>query len=100
MDERPVILGCSLEADEFRSRREAWDQLASAVVDRAWTEDGFRVRFEPADGVSESLRDLVAAEQDCCGWATWSVADEGGCPVLDVGGPADRVGTLAAAFGL
>ncbi len=100
MEEQPSIPGCSLPDDELRSRREAWNQLASAIVDRARTDGGFKVRFERADGVSESLRDLVAAERECCEWATWAVAEEGGHSVLEVGGPPDRVGTLAAAFGL
>ncbi len=100
MDDRLTILGCSLPDDEFRSRRAAWSHLESAVVDQAWTHAGFRVRFERTDGVSESLRELAAAEEDCCGWATWAVAEEGGYSVLEVRGPADRISQLAAAFGL
>ncbi len=100
MSEHHEILDCSLSPPELANRRVAWTDLEPLVVDRTRTEEGFRVRFQREPGVSESLRALVEAEGDCCGWASWEMADEEAYSVLQVNGPPEKIGTLAAAFGL
>ena len=100
MDERQDVVGCSLSAPELVERRTAWKDVEPSLVDRVRTEDGFRVRFRRDPGVAESLRVLVDAEGDCCGWASWDVADERDHAVLQVTGPPERIASLASAFGL
>lgn len=100
MDEQRITLECTLSTDELLDRRAAWSDLAATLVDRAWTDKGFRLGFRREAGVPESLRALVVAERNCCGWASWTLTDEGDCSVLEVTGPAEKIATLAAAFGL
>ena len=58
------------------------------------------MRFHRRPGIAETLRTLVAAERECCGWASWAVSDSGRYAVLDVTGPPEQIGPLARAFGL
>ncbi len=85
---------------DLAARLDAWRGLEAARVDGQRTEGGFRVRFRGEPTVYESLRTLVAAERDCCGWARWEVMEEDGWSVLEVAGPPGRIGALATAFGL
>ena len=96
--EQPRDLECTLGPEELVDRRAAWGEVAAALVERVRTEKGFRARFRRSPGMSDALSALVAAERDCCGWASWALSDEGNCVVLDVTGPPDRIGALAAAF--
>lgn len=70
------------------------------MVERVRTPDGFRLVLRAEPGIGDSLRALVAREQQCCGWASWAVSDDGRQLVLDVTGPAPRIDNLAGAFGL
>lgn len=100
VDQHQGIAGCSLTPLELVDRQAEWQDVAPAVIDRGPVEGGFRVRFRQDPGVAEALRALVAAEGGCCGWASWRLTDQGACIVLEVTGPADRIGSLATAFGL
>ena len=93
-------LSCSLTPDELDDRRTAWRRVGEAVVGGERTEDGFAVRYRRGPGVADTLRTLAAAERDCCGWASWNVTDTGDACVLEVTGPPEQIGPLAAAFGL
>lgn len=99
MEEQPELV-CSLAPEQLVDRRAAWDDVAAALVDRVRTDNGFRLRFRRSTDTSQTLRALVTAERDCCGWASWALTDEGDCLVLEVTGPAERIGALAAAVGL
>ena len=96
--EQRLDLECTLGPEELVDRGAAWGDVAAAVVDRVRTENGFRARFRRSPAISDALGALVAAERDCCGWASWALSDEGNCVVLEVTGPPDRIGALAAAF--
>lgn len=100
MDDQQEIRGCTLSNPELIDRRAAWKDVEPALVDRVRTEEGFRVRFRSDPGVAERLRALVDAEGDCCGWASWELADEEDYAVLQVNGPRERIASLAVAFGL
>jgi hypothetical protein len=78
-------------------RGEEWRALRPLLRSRRRTGEGFRLTFEPA--ARERIEQLAAAEQSCCGWATWSVSAPADRVVLDVTGPHDQVDALAAAFG-
>ena len=100
MNSTPRSLGCALTVDQLDDRRAAWMRLEPAIVDRTPTEGGFRIRFRPGAAAGEVLRNLVAGERQCCGWASWAVTETEGSWVLDVTGPADRIAPLASAFGV
>jgi hypothetical protein len=100
MDEQRGVFGCSLSAAELADRRQAWEAMAAARLDGVREEGRLRVRFRGQPGVPESLRALVVAERDCCGWARWEVTAEGDASVLEVSGPPGRIGALAGVFGL
>jgi len=100
MNDDPPIPGCALSAPELFDRRAAWRDVAPALVDGVRSPGWFRARFRPDPGVPESLRALIDAEGDCCGWASWTLADEEEYSVLEVTGPPERILSLAAAFGL
>ncbi len=60
-----------------------------------------QVRYPDAPGVLTQLRALAAAEQTCCAFATWSVTQVEGHPVLTVRAPAgapEAVEPIAALF--
>lgn len=99
-DDQGEIAGCGLSASQLVDRQAAWRGLEPARVDLARIDGGFRVRFRHDPGVPETLQALVDAEGRCCGWASWVVADDEGCSVLEVTGPPEGIGRLAAAFGL
>ncbi len=78
-----------------------WQQLAvraNPVARR--TGPVLEVQFQSGPGVQEELELLAAAEQQCCSFATWTVAvDE---PLLRVTAPVDApeaVTPIARAFG-
>ncbi len=100
MDDQLEMLECTLSATEMADRRAAWAALKAARVDSMPSEAGFRIRYRSQPGISESLRTLATAEGACCGWADWEVSEEGGFAVLEVTGPAGKIGVLADAFGL
>lgn len=100
MGQNQEIDGCSLSAPAMADRREAWLAVDAVVLERGRIDGGFRLRYRHDPGVADVLRDLVEAEQHCCAWASWRLADEELVSVLEVTGPPDRISGLAAAFGL
>jgi hypothetical protein len=61
----------------------------------------YEVHWPAEPGVRDELDELVAAERDCCGFASWNVARQGDEIVLRVsssGGRVDEVAALAAIF--
>ncbi len=58
-----------------------------------------RICFRPEPGAEDELRALVAAETECCPWATWTVERSTGTIVLDVRSTAAGVAALHAMFG-
>ena len=96
MDETTPV-ACSLTAADLAAQGKRWEQLiARAMTDRAETADGLRICFRP--GAEEELRALVAAETECCPWATWMVERDAGTIVLDVRSTAQGIATLRGMF--
>ena len=73
--------------------------LGAARTGRAQTADGVRLSFRPGPGTEDELRALVAVENECCAWATWTVGLTAGEIVLDVHATAEGIATLHAMFG-
>ncbi len=92
------LFACALPAREFAERARAWHEVASLVVHRERSDDGFRIVY--ARLALGDLKALVAAERSCCGWATWSLRSDESTVTLEVSGPSKPLAALAATFGL
>jgi hypothetical protein len=98
-DTGPVA--CTLTPAGLAAQAGRWGRLiAGAVVGRTGTHDGVRLSFRSEPGTEDELRALVAAENECCSWATWTVDTSTGTTVLDVRSSGDGVATLYTMFGL
>jgi hypothetical protein len=97
-------LACTLGPEDGRSRLLRWQRLHEASAPVARLVGGrLEVRYQPGPGVRVELAELAAAEQTCCSFATWSVSEVQGHPVLHVVSPADTpeaVAFIAALFGV
>ena len=92
-------VACSLTRAGLAERAGRWARLAAgAMTGRERTGHGIRVGFRPGPGTEEELRALVAAETECCSWATWTVHADGTQLVLDVRSAGHGVAALHAMF--
>jgi hypothetical protein len=92
-------VACTLAPAELAGQSQRWERLiAQARTERTETAVGLRMSFR-LEAESE-LRALVAAETECCAWATWTVERDAGVIVLAVRSTAEGVATLHALFGL
>jgi hypothetical protein len=98
-----VPVACTLTPDDVPARMRRWQLLRERAAPVAELHDGrLEVRYVGGDGVLDELRELAAAEQACCAFATWSVADHDGGPSLLVAAPdqPEALAGVAALFGL
>src|SRR5260370_31301808 len=94
-----IPVACSLTSADLAAQSERWTQLAArALLERAETTEGLRISFRPEPGVEDELRALVAIENQCCGWADWTVKTSAGEGTLDVPAAADGTAALDAVF--
>jgi hypothetical protein len=98
MTEPSDAIPCELSEPVRDERGSEWRSLRPWVRSRVRTDVGFRLTFDAK--ARERIEQLAAAEQSCCGWATWSVSAGSDQVVLDVSGPQVPVDALAAAFGV
>ena len=90
-------IACTLTPAGLAARGDRWHRLlAREMTERAETSDGLRICFRPE--AEEELRALVAAETECCPWATWTVERDAGTIMLDVRSTAEGVATLHRMF--
>ena len=90
-------VACTLTLAELAAQGGRWRRLvARAMTERAETSDGLRICFRAE--AEEELRALVAAETECCPWATWTVEPDAGTIVLDVRSIDEGVATLHGLF--
>jgi hypothetical protein len=81
-------LACSLDAGALAERRGRWEAVSSrALADRSRVDGGVRLRYRAEPGIADELRELVRLEGECCAFLSFSLHEEGGFVVLDVGGP-------------
>ena len=94
-------IACSLNADALEARRRRWHSLGSrALIDQHATESGVRQRYRPDPDVERELRELVALEGDCCGFARWEVHAADGSLELEVSADGEGAAALHEMFGL
>jgi len=96
---RTMPVACSLTSADLAAQAGRWEQLAArAMTGRAETAHGLRISFCPEDGAEDELCKLIAVENECCGWADWTVRTGGGLLVLDVRSTGDGIATLHSMF--
>jgi MerR family transcriptional regulator, copper efflux regulator len=67
-------VACTLGGDGMKARAQMWRAVtAAALRTRSATSTGVRLEFDPDLETAHTLLDLVAAERDCCAWATWTL---------------------------
>jgi len=98
-DTGAVPVACSLTRAGLAAQAGRWERLAArAMTDRTQTKHGLRIRFRPGPGTEEELRALVAVENECCSWATWTVETSPAHVVLDVRAAGAGVAVLHGMF--
>ena len=95
-----IPVACTLTARGLAAQRRRWEQLmARTLTGRAETADGLRLSFRPEPGTEDELRTLVAAENECCAWAAWTVDASAGALAVDVRSSGDGIAALYSMFG-
>jgi hypothetical protein len=90
---------CTLTTPGFAEQGGRWKRLAArAMTERAQTTHGLRMSFRPEAGVEDELRALLAVENECCPWATWTVRTDAGQITLDVRSTGVGIGSLHNMF--
>lgn len=92
-------IACTLPPDGLAARHSWVDALAAdALLERAPTASGVRVRLRDTPDVERRVRELVAAESQCCPFLGFELGREDGALVLDVSGPEDAEPVIAMLF--
>ena len=98
-DGATVPVACTLTRADLAAQRGRWERLAArALTERAQTARGLRLSFRPVAGAEHELRQLVAVENQCCRWATWTVQTRAGHVVLDIRSAGEGIAALHAMF--
>jgi hypothetical protein len=93
--DRPIA--CSLSSADYAERRAHIDEIArAALLAREPTESGARMTFTA--GAEDALRELIAAEAECCPFLRMELRGDGDTLTLDVTGPDDAQPIIAEMF--
>lgn len=93
------LVACTLAEKDLKSQRERWLALGENFgLGREETKDGLRIRFRSHPEIRKELEALVAVENECCGWAAWSVEDEADTLVMAARSQGMGVDTLHGMF--
>jgi hypothetical protein len=74
------LVACTLIDADLKTQRERWINLGENFgLGRHEAADGLRLTFKDHPAVEAELQALVEVENECCGWAAWSVerSDDG-----------------------
>jgi hypothetical protein len=81
-------IACTLSPADYRERRSAIDRIArDALRSHTPIDGGARLTFTSGAGTEEALRELIAAEAECCSFLRMELARAGDELLLDVTGP-------------
>jgi hypothetical protein len=104
-DQGSQPVACSLGQAELSQRGARWTALAARADGQASpAESGMRLIFTPDQGstdqsIAGELRELVELERHCCTFATWSVHENSGQFVVDIGAnTAEGIAAVQAMF--
>jgi len=90
-----VPVACALAPADLAAQAGRWEQLAArAMTGRTQTAHGLRISFRLQPGAEDELRELAAAENQCCPWAEWAVETSAQQIVLNVRSAGDGIATL------
>jgi hypothetical protein len=93
------LVACTLSDTDLKAQRDRWISVGTNFgIGREKTDDGLRLTFEDHPAVEQELRALVAVENDCCGWASWSVEHEQGVLVMAARSKGEGILTLHGMF--
>jgi hypothetical protein len=82
-----IHIACTLSPNQMRDRMTFIDELvADALLDQHEIEGGVRSRFRDAPDVERRIRELVAAESNCCAFLSFAVGRDDGELWLDITG--------------
>jgi hypothetical protein len=97
--EDAAAIACSLSAVELRDRTAAWRAIStSALRTKVALSHGVRLTFRPDHMTAHSLLDLIAAERDCCAWASWSLTTTNDATLVEATADGPGAATLQAMF--
>jgi len=92
-------IACSLSGAELGTREREWRAVArAALVERTEIAGGIRLRFRGEGDVAERLRQLIAAERECCPFLDMSLTPGDGELVLDITAQQDAQPVLELMF--
>lgn len=80
-------LACSLQGDDGSARLAEWQALARAATNRTSIDGGMRLTFAGID--LRALADLVAREQGCCSFLSFTIGVTPAATTLEITGPVD-----------
>jgi hypothetical protein len=90
-DQGSPPVACSLGQADLAQRARRWKVLAARALSQvSRTRQGLRLVFDTGPGVAGELQELVAAERECCAFATWSVRPGSGHLTLEVTGDSEE----------
>jgi hypothetical protein len=95
-------LACSLNGGDFERRLAAISELGrDSLLGRSAEEGRHRLRFRADEGTRRRLREVVAAEAQCCSFLALEVSEADGDLLLSIAAPAEAqemADGLAACF--
>jgi hypothetical protein len=92
-------IACTLSAADYAARAQDTGELAArALRSRQPIADGTRLIFDADPQTERDLRELIAAEAQCCAFLRMELTAEADALVLDVTGPADAQPIIAELF--
>ena len=93
------LVACTLSDTDLKTQRERWINVGTNFgIDREKTADGLQLSFKDHPAVEQELRALVAVENDCCSWASWSVERKEGALVMAARSKGEGISTLHGMF--
>jgi len=93
-----AVIACTLSGDEIGDRLAQWEAAVATANELTSIDGGTRLRFE-RDVDMAALVALIAAEQDCCRFFTFTLTVASDLVVLDVTGPDDAQLVIDALVG-
>lgn len=93
------LVACTLSDTDLKTQRERWINVGTNFgIRREQTDDGLRLTYNDHPAVEQELRALVAIENDCCSWASWSVERTDGVLVMAARSKGEGVSALCGMF--
>jgi hypothetical protein len=93
------LVACTLSDTDLKTQRERWINVGTNFgLAREKTDNGLQLTFKDHPAIEQELRALVAVENDCCSWASWSVDRKEGVLVMAARSKGEGISTLHGMF--